>query len=58
MNLKYGNGSKTSHNKGLPKAGLKFYDCLFVQGSTVIMILSLGTKNPGLGKAMTVSHIA
>jgi hypothetical protein len=39
---------KTPYNKVLPKAGLKFFYETFVQGSTVLVLLSYCDKNPRL----------
>jgi len=38
----------TVPNKVLPKAGLKGFDLTFVQGSTFVLLLSFGAKNPRL----------
>ena len=35
-------------NKVLPKAGLKCFDCAFVQGSTFVLRLNFCAKNPRL----------
>jgi hypothetical protein len=35
----------------LPKAGLKFFDCAFVQGSTLVILLNFSAKNPRLRQA-------
>ena len=35
-------------NKVLPKAGLKCFDCAFVQGSTFVLRLNFSAKNPRL----------
>ena len=41
----------TGANKGFPKAGLKFFDWTFVQGSRLVFPLNFYAKNPRLRKA-------
>lgn len=44
----------TGYNRVLPKAGRNCFDWAFVQGSTFVLQLKFGAKNPAFGNTQTV----
>ena len=44
----------TGYNRVLPKAGRNCFDWAFVQGSTFVLQLNFGAKNPAFGNTQTV----